>query len=382
MKLMEIVGDNFFAAPAWPWDDIVDINLSHPKVIRELLFDTNPTTRDQKSDEIYDYFYPESAWDNDVINVFSNLENLVHFKINNGTKSKDLYFDIDVKERMQQVFNFFNKKFRNAVDTKVQNILKKYNAKKIPDMDAFPLEGWSVDLHNQYIKLRNWLSNSRNITSDKLLFIKQWLIEFEDYKNDRSSNLIPDEEKWAKFLWQNCGQFLRDSEFQPLYRGINQRLSFKSIAKVLQYPVAGRSTASNVSNDAWNLINKYMKDDGFNARRDNSILCTGSIYTAKDYGYVYLVFPYNNYHFSWSSDIFDYFNKILDKTGKEGVNSYDMEEFWQEWGPTYKSEKDSKISQAINSGNEILLTGNKYVLMPIKFADTIYPILKKYQDNN
>lgn len=67
-----------------------------------------------------------------------------------------------------------------------------------------------------------------------------------------------------------------------------------------------KDTNENVQN----LFDEIFTELGFIAKRSNSLFTTGNIAEAKKYGSVYVVFPYDNFHFTWSKKIRDLYGNM------------------------------------------------------------------------
>lgn len=62
-----------------------------------------------------------------------------------------------------------------------------------------------------------------------------------------------------------------------------------------------------------NIVNNFLKKKGFEARRDNSIFCTGDIRLAKDFvtsesnRKIFVIFPEKDFYFTWNPYIKDFY---------------------------------------------------------------------------
>jgi len=119
------------------------------------------------------------------------------------------------------------------------------------------------------------------------------LFEFED--NDKINV-----DHVYKFIQRNCSDFLKIANGRLLYRGD------KDIKKSV-YIGKSRNDRNNLTSDDWaiGIIDKNLEEQGFKALRRNSIFCTRDVMTAKSYGKLYIIFPFNKFNYTWSPDIHD-----------------------------------------------------------------------------
>lgn len=116
------------------------------------------------------------------------------------------------------------------------------------------------------------------------------------------------------------------------------------------------------------LINQY----GFTANRSNSIFCTSIEHLAAGYGSVYYIFPVNGFDFLWS-------NRVSDLMANPSEVFYDLKDYSEkiELDPARASQefirkwkfKDTDFSNALISGNEILVHGKYYAFEKEKYKD-------------
>lgn len=66
----------------------------------------------------------------------------------------------------------------------------------------------------------------------------------------------------------------------------------------------------DTSNEIQNLFDEILTELGFVARRSNSLFTTGNQAEAKRYGNIYIVFPYDDFHFTWSPKVRDLYGNM------------------------------------------------------------------------
>lgn len=133
------------------------------------------------------------------------------------------------------------------------------------------------------------------------------LFELDDFPNKPSGytdyrsianydQTNPELEKIAGLIKTNCSDILsiyKDTG-NILYRGFIDL--YQPFFKAL--PRENRKSRDGDIN-IHNIINNYLKEQGFEARRDNSFFCISKMKEAKEYGEAYLVFPKNDFKYTW-----------------------------------------------------------------------------------
>jgi len=112
------------------------------------------------------------------------------------------------------------------------------------------------------------------------------------------------------------------------------------------------------------LITQSQVDDslyqaGFKALRSNSIFCSSTIRTAREYGSPYAIFPVNGFEYTWSSKIFD-LTGALDgcELPAEMALISDIRELpGKEFARKYEFHNSVDLKGALMSDNEIYIRG-------------------------
>lgn len=193
----------------------------------------------------------------------------------------------------------------------------------------------------------------------------------------------------VKTIRENCQQFLAESKFyfhnknHVLYRGTNDHNTnyFLGSSKNDRKP---RDTNINIQN----AIDYKLEEAGFIARRGNSTFCWGREHSARDYGNIYAIFPFDGYSYTWSTGYHDFtgdfnprlylnipvdlylaslnnntlFNQLSNKIMSDPINM-----FLEETGYM-----NNDLIEAIDSGNEIMING-KYIAV----KNSILPYVTK-----
>jgi len=169
-----------------------------------------------------------------------------------------------------------------------------------------------------------------------------------------------DVQKVSDYIRHKCQQYLSmiNPKTDILYRGIENRSHYHAI------DITGeRKNRSPIdsSTELHNKIDDMLYEQGFVARRSNSWFGTGNFMTAGVYGKVYVAFPTDGFHYTWSdtvSDLFTYYQEHRTKGIDWVVNSIK---------DSYESDNNS-IKNAIQSKNEIMFTSPRVILV----EDTFY----------
>lgn len=134
------------------------------------------------------------------------------------------------------------------------------------------------------------------------------------------------------FIQANCSKYLndiRDPKYLKLYRGIDSPLKTRREKNVFRSAMLVKPRAERRPKDTspvvHDMIVKAFKDAGFIANRDNSLFCSGSIYTGEGYSSylvkpgqeesdhiksLFVVYPVGDYHITWSSEVEDFTNSF------------------------------------------------------------------------
>jgi len=185
-------------------------------------------------------------------------------------------------------------------------------------------------------------------------------------------------------LKEHCSDFLnKSSQAQKLlYRGLQKYpSSFRGFSFI------GRSWDKRYTKDTprqtHEKLSAVMRENGFTATRENSIMCTSSYPTAEEYGEVYMIFPINGFSFTWSRTYADMFTDLFDKLpyypAYSGHWSALMNHFDDTYGGAQGDEQQKRSIEsnfiknelklnrtdfhaALLSGHEIYIHGQYYAL--------------------
>ena len=162
----------------------------------------------------------------------------------------------------------------------------------------------------------------------------------------------------ANFIIKNCSESL--DAFQtagaPLLRGLHGVAGLVFVGQ-------SRTDSSRLPADT-PLITQSQVDDslyqaGFKALRSNSIFCSSTIRTAREYGSPYAIFPVNGFEYTWSSKIFD-LTGALDgcELPAEMALISDIRELpGKEFARKYEFHNSVDLKGALMSDNEIYIRG-------------------------
>jgi len=177
-----------------------------------------------------------------------------------------------------------------------------------------------------------------------------------------------EDDKVADAIRDNCSQYLNmiDPLKHVLFRGIKLRDTFPA------FSVTGtreNRTAIDIPRDLHNQFIEIIKTKGLTANRDNSWFGTGEVDQADYYGEVYVAFPTDGFHYTWSPEISDLFGFISDYIYGDDKQETDfaMEEARQIARKSYRGD-DGSLAKAIESGYEIMFTSPRVILV----EDTFY----------
>lgn len=192
--------------------------------------------------------------------------------------------------------------------------------------------------------------------------------------DEPDSETIP---KIVNFIRTNCQPWLNASNKQFIYRGVpkipREYTSFTKKTRVSRKP-------KDSSLEQHKSLNFLINLAGGIANRSNSIFCTKSKATARDYGTAFVVLPIGNFNYTWSPIWKDWYiggstkiNSVLTKEATEILNSELEKNFdFGNKGPVLKKlyndpnsydinkiketiKVDEGLPEAINSFQEIMI---------------------------
>jgi hypothetical protein len=176
-------------------------------------------------------------------------------------------------------------------------------------------------------------------------------------QNEKFINMISTECSDALAAMQQSKKFL--------YRGIDYEVP----AAFHGRPRNNRD-ALHSSRYIQNDFNAVMTTYGFATNRANCIFCTGNKSITNAYGYPYIIFPKNGFSLLWSPKVLDLFaaESVTDSV-QNAANSENKlgaaDAFVKHYGYT-----DNNLSQAIDSGKEIMISGEYYAFTAQPFRYT------------
>lgn len=233
-----------------------------------------------------------------------------------------------------------------------------------------------------------------------------------------------------KFVNEHCQPYIHENpyfETNRLYRGMKTPSTIASINTIRKDRLP-KDTAKQVQKE----LDEEFISQGFKAIRSNSMFCIGESYNAEEYGEVHVVYPMGNFEYTWSPEIRDLTvalynqtdaskfvpsdnktlnvdefpesirisidaraeNKGLEKLSGH-ISTNDLIKLYPDNVPKSISYYFSKLNliridtnfseivkeyqttdlvKAIESGNEIMITGDKYLAIPFER----YTELKRY----
>jgi hypothetical protein len=108
-------------------------------------------------------------------------------------------------------------------------------------------------------------------------------------------NEVAEQSSEISIIESYCTQYLKliqNEYYWPLFRGTRS----KGVSYIGHPPVDREPVDSNAY--LTKLTDIELKARGVQARRTNSIFCTGDQNRASKYGHVYIIFPFNNYQYT------------------------------------------------------------------------------------
>lgn len=138
----------------------------------------------------------------------------------------------------------------------------------------------------------------------KLRLIEQALLEDSNKWTDANLKSL------KTFIDQNCQPYLSQlsSPNEKLYRGTKTRLSGNLAAA--EIPVRSDRKSTHSAPRVTDFFNQAIADAGLVANRNNAIFTTGDIGFARSYGSVYVVIPVGEFNYTWSLTARDWYIKL------------------------------------------------------------------------
>lgn len=177
------------------------------------------------------------------------------------------------------------------------------------------------------------------------------LCEFNGTNIDFDSAKIIIEQKCSNIL-----KFYKENKIL-IYRGIYTYDSEILKTKCKLFNRVENRKPISINEETQKIIDEKLKDSGFKALRSNSFFCSGSRNKAKFYGTPYIIFPLNNFDYTWSTIISDFplqFQKII---GYDKNDDYLRNMNIHTFNKTFGFKKDN-LRDAILSNHEILIHGD------------------------
>jgi len=199
-------------------------------------------------------------------------------------------------------------------------------------------------------------------------------MRFKNYINESRSKVI-DPKDVIKIIKSKCKKALKSyKKGDIIYRGINDNYKFLSIdpkkhtresANTMNY-----YTLINDNSPAWK---KYPK-------RSQSLICTTDMFTASNYGYEYVVLPYDGAKIG-VAPMEDYWFSFDNITGIDSLDSfnYQLERLFKQINIPLSDASYSKIQRAFNDFDIIFGYDDESLNILI---DDNFSILDGYDDYN
>ena len=185
-----------------------------------------------------------------------------------------------------------------------------------------------------------------------------------------------------KIIKQDCKPFIKESKGGLLYRGVKlSKLNNNIIVKIK--PRTNRK-ALDTPRGIQEYADLYFKHKFKWKPRSEGVFCTGKINTAANYGFPVTVWPIGTFKFVWSPDIKDFYRNFIEIYDELALQhkglvlddpeyylSMDYIEgiFETELEQSLKTYKDTNLTQAIQSNNEIMLGCKEYYITPAHFSE-------------
>ena len=153
---------------------------------------------------------------------------------------------------------------------------------------------------------------------------------------------------------KKCKSFL--NEWLSEYNGRNLKIWYSGRDHKDSYyegTIRTNRNPTSTSGKVHTEVDEYFFDEFGTRFRSNAIFVTGDRNEASFYGKVNLIFPIGKYSFLWSTEVTDMFlySDILDQ---------DISKRKDDLLKTYNTDG---MKDAITSGNEIMLSGKKYIAL-------------------
>lgn len=178
-------------------------------------------------------------------------------------------------------------------------------------------------------------------------------------------NEVDDTDEKLDSIFKECSNIV--SIFKEtnklLLRGSNYYTSFE-----LYESPKDRETLSFTMKKMQPVIDEFLKEKGFIARRSNSIFCTSSKADASSYGKTFIIFPTNGFDFTYFRQSDDL---IIDMApfyvpGLLPVNKEKIFDKLERLQPT-----STNLERALQNRNEVLIHGYFYTLNYHKYINII-----------
>lgn len=170
---------------------------------------------------------------------------------------------------------------------------------------------------------------------------------------------------------RKCKPFLKASGGNHIYRGMKDVGNFF----IGEYPK--NRQPKDIMPEHSLFFDKLLTQNGFSALRSNSIFVAGDELYAESYGTVYLIFPIGNFSFTWSNIINDLYTSLYEDNYEvlisakvpraKAVNLVDNENAKGILKEFIKLYSNTDLKTAIDSYNEIMITGGKYIAVKADF---------------
>ena len=172
--------------------------------------------------------------------------------------------------------------------------------------------------------------------SDILKRINLLLNEFEDLSKLNSYGI-------SDLINRDCSKFLKEVNGLELYRGMEgPSFFFKGTVRKDRKPKDMSKKETAIFNKEFEEAHKVKNI------RNTSLFTTGELNNVYYYGVAYRIFPIGNYTYWWNPEVVDLF-KTYDKDG--GVPLLEK---------LAKGYKNTDLTKAIRSGNEIMFVCDEY----------------------
>lgn len=228
------------------------------------------------------------------------------------------------------------------------------------------------------------------------------MITFKQYLTEDELIMVTPSQA-AKFIAENCQQFLRDTEFRinhgfthaiiespVLYRGLG------NFSRSNGYILSGQRNRTPVdsSRELTETLDTYFKQHFRYPYRQQGVFCSGRPASAASYGNTFIIFPTDGYDSVWSNEIADAYTAFdWRKDGEfpsfarrvclnmEEINPFTedipIDEAWEKWyvilyawlqefHPYNSGDIVSAMEHGLNP--EIMLRCKSYVAVPIENA--------------